>query len=646
MQNQISGLKRRELTSVRIRAAILIISVVIMGAVFAVVTGMYIGNREISKSAAYSGSESPVSGIMIAFSVSGLVFLACGIAASVFLSKIYRKPYKELHRCYEELAILREKTDNINKARTDFLASISHEMRTPMNVLVGMASIGKSAKTIDEKNYAFNKIDSASKHLMSVINNVFDMSKIEANNLELSPANFNIENLLQKVANFINFRVDERRQKIYITIDNKIPHTLIGDEQRLAQVIINLLTNAVKFTPAEGTIHLRTDMISNENDTHKGICRLRISVMDTGIGITSEQKAHLFESLEQTETGALRKFGSTGLGLVISKRIVEMMDGMIWAESEPGHGSTFIFTVTVRCNAGEPKRLLAEGVDPGALRIFVADDDPEICKFFKNMFANLGIPCTVAASGKEAAGLLALENNYDVYFINWMMPDISGIELTRQINEKKIRVRDPRKSIAVIFSSTDWGVVKNNVHAAGVEKLLPKPLFMSNIIYFINECIGYKNQAGNTPEEKVYDNYSGHTILFAEDIEINREIVQKLLEPTNIIVEGVEDGIKALTRFSEAPDKYDIIFMDVQMPEMDGYKTTQCIRAFEAELRAKKDSRISGRPGGVPIIAMTANVFNEDIEKCLEAGMNDHIGKPVDPDKLLATIKTYIQPPL
>jgi signal transduction histidine kinase/CheY-like chemotaxis protein len=516
-----------------------------------------------------------------------------------------------------------EQANSASKAKGDFLSNMSHEIRTPMNAIIGMTAIGKSSHAVEKKDDAFNKIDEASKHLLGVINDILEMSKIEADKLELSPISFDFEKMLQKIANVINFRVEERRQKFYINIGKGIPSTLIGDDQRLSQVIANLLSNAVKFTPEEGSVHLDSKILSEEN----GICRLQISVIDSGIGITDEQKTRLFHSFEQAETDTSRKFGGTGLGLAISKRIVELMGGSIWIESEPGKGSKFIFTVLLKNGAEEKKRLLGEGVNWKNIRIFAVDDDPEILEFFTAFSETRGIACTVAASGEEALKILEnKEEKYHIYFFDWKLPGMNGIELARQI-----QMESAQKSVVIIFSSIDWQVIEDEARVAGVDKFLPKPLFPSAIVNIINECMGVDHTAEQDKKINHIDDFAGHSILLVEDVEVNREIVQTLLEPTKIELDCAENGIEAISMFSKSPDKYDMIFMDVQMPEMDGYEATQKIRALDIP-QAKV----------IPIIAMTANVFREDIEKCLASGMNGHVGKPLDFDEVIQQLELIL----
>jgi CheY-like chemotaxis protein len=382
-----------------------------------------------------------------------------------------------------------------SQAKSSFLSNMSHEIRTPMNAIFGMTAIGKSSQTIEKKDDAFGKIEGASKHLLAIINDILDMSKIEAGKFELSPVSFEFERMLQKVVDVVSLRVDERRQRFSVNICKDVPRVLIGDDQRLSQVITNLLSNAIKFTPDGGSIHLDSHLVSEEN----GMCRVQISIEDTGIGITEEQKARLFHSFEQAEAGTMRQYGGTGLGLPISKRIVEMMGGDILVESEPGKGSKFAFTVLLKRGAFDES--------------------------------------TYAGSGTQQDE----------------MPDFD-------------------------------------------------------------------------------DDFSGFTVLLAEDVEITREIVMSMLEPTRLIVECAKNGALALSAFAEAPDKYDMIFMDIQMPEMDGYQATRAIRALDLP-QAK----------AIPIIAMTANVFREDVEKCHDAGMDGHVGKPLDFDKVTALLRQYLR---
>ena len=408
------------------------------------------------------------------------------------LEKLVQERTKELRNSQLDLETALKGAQSANRAKSVFLANMSHEIRTPINAIVGMTSIGKSAADTAQKDYCFVKIEDASNHLLGVINDVLDMSKIEANKFELSPADFNFESMIRRIVSVINFRADEKQQKLTVHIDQNIPPTLFGDDQRLAQIITNLLGNAIKFTPEKGAIDLNADFLGEQD----GLCTIQIAVTDTGIGMTPEQQERLFTAFQQAEADTTRKFGGSGLGLSISRSIVEMMGGKIWLQSEKDKGSTFTFTVQMKRG----------------------------------------------------------EENY------------REISSTQEINL-----------------------------------------------------------------DDIHNLFTGRRILLAEDIEINREIVTTQLKPTGLEIDEAENGAVALKMFEAAPEKYDMIVIDVQMPEMDGYEATQRIRSLDAP-NAKT----------IPILAMTANVFREDIEKCLEVGMNDHIGKPLDFTEFLKKLCNYL----
>jgi len=537
---------------------------------------------------------------------------------------------KEDAKAEHEIALEVHKVEAESQAKTIFLATMSHEIRTPMNAIIGMTTIGRMSDDIQKKSDALEKIDIASKHMLGVINDILDFSKIESGKFELSLANFEYEKMLQKVVDIVNLRMDERRQNFYISIDKDIPNAFIGDDQRLSQVITNLLTNASKFTPEEGTIRLDTRLLSiEENSTLSGskLYRLQISVEDTGIGITEEQKLRLFNSYEQAQADTTRKYGGTGLGLPISKRIIELMGGDIRVESEPDKGSKFIFTVLLERGFDETKRKLDDGINWKNIRVLVIDDEPEIRELFKTVSEKFDFNCSVAATGTEAIEIIDREKDFDIYFVDWRLPDMNGGEIVRHINQKK-----GNNPVAIIFSSTDWSAIEEEVRSIGVDRFLPKPLFPSIIHDVINEYIGtdsIMDQEGFA--SGAINDFSGHSILIAEDVEINREIVASLLEPTNVSIDCAVNGLRAVEMFEAVPEKYSMIFMDIQMPEMDGYDATRKIRG-------------SGIPEAetIPIIAMTANVFREDIEKCFEAGMNGHIGKPINIEEVCAQLRKYL----
>ena len=521
-----------------------------------------------------------------------------------------------------EIEIARKRAEQASHAKSNFLANMSHEIRTPMNAIIGMSTIGANTKEIEKKDYAIEKIQDASKHLLGIINDVLDMSKIEANKFTLSVSDFVFEKLFQRVIDVINFRVEEKKQVLNVRIDPKIPHVLIGDDQRLAQVISNLLTNAVKFTGEKGSIHLEAKLESEKN----GICTILIWVTDTGIGISEEQQQRLFAAFEQAETSTTRKYGGTGLGLVISKNIIEMMDGSIWIDSELGGGSTFYFTVNLARGGAAQKNLLSIDINLENVRILAIDDDPLVLQFFEESAKQIGVLCETATNGLEALSLVAKSEAFNIYFVDWDMPEMNGIEFSKIISEM-----ENENSVIIMVSAHDWDEIKDEAHKAGVKKFVPKPLFISSIVDCINECLGLSFSSDYLEQDLQNINLEGYKILLAEDVEINREIVLALLESTNLDISCAENGAIAVEMFLANPEKYDMIFMDLQMPEMDGYTATMAIRAFDLP-NAKT----------IPIVAMTANVFQEDVEKCIACGMNDHIGKPLDFDELLQILRIYL----
>ena len=527
----------------------------------------------------------------------------------------------EMVRLQQELEAALEEAKEASLAKSSFLANMSHEIRTPMNAIIGMTHIGSTASEIEKKNYAFEKIDSASTHLLGVINDILDVSKIEAGKFELSMTEFSFESMLQRVVAINNFRVDEKQLVLTVHIDEMIPGALYGDEQRLAQVITNFLGNAVKFTPERGSIDISVKLLSAKDN----ICMIQTSVTDSGIGISPEQQATLFQSFQQAESSTSRKYGGTGLGLVISKNIVEMMNGRVWIESELGKGSTFGFTVQLN-SVDSRKYTVPDWKD---IRILAVDDDSVTLEYFKEIVERYGASCDTAATGEGAMDIVEQNGAYDFYFVDYRLPGIDGMELTRVL---KAQGSGKRRGIVVMISAAEKNTIEEGAKQAGVDEFLSKPMFPSSIVDLVNGYLGVQKETVEAVLETVIEQFAGSRVLLAEDVEINREIVLTLLEPTLLDIDCAEDGEMAVRMFSDAPEKYDMIFMDVQMPKMDGYEATRAIRA-------------SGLPRAktIPIVAMTANVFRDDIARCLEAGMDSHVGKPLDFNDIMGKLRTYLK---
>jgi signal transduction histidine kinase/DNA-binding response OmpR family regulator len=516
----------------------------------------------------------------------------------------------------------RREAEYASKSKSDFLSNMSHEMRTPMNAIIGMTTIAKATSDMARRDDCLRKIESASVHLLGVINDILDMSKIEANKFEISPVEFDFEKLLQKAADVINFRVEDKRQNFTVFLQKGIPRNLIGDDQRLMQVVTNLLSNAVKFTPDEGAIRLDAHLLKDDGE----MCRILVKVSDTGIGISEEQQSRLFSSFQQAESSTSRKFGGTGLGLAISKRIVELMGGRIWVESEPGKGSSFIFTLHVRHGRKETHKPI--NVKHGEVRILVVDGARAIREYLKEIIQDMGAVCDVAGSCGEAVAIIGRSKPYNICFVDRKVRDEAGAELLREI-----KAQGNDASVVAMISSADRTVSEDDERRAGVTGFLSKPIFPFAVADCVHKCLGDSEELSSDDDIGAEtEDFSAYRILLAEDVEINREIVSALLEPTGLDIDCAENGAAALEMFGASPDAYDMIFMDVQMPEMDGYEATRRIRALH-----------TARAKSIPIIAMTANVFREDVEKCLEAGMNDHLGKPIDFNEVIDKLRNYLR---
>ena len=557
------------------------------------------------------------------------IHLAEAVCGNILLGIERKENVDRIVQRDKELETAIKAAEKSDKAKTEFLSRMSHEIRTPMNAIIGMTKIASDSQDIAKIKSCLGKIDAASKQLLGIINDILDMSKIEAGKLEITREAFRLEAALQNICTMILVKSDEKRQNLHMYIGRGVPAELKTDEMRLSQVLINLLSNAVKFTPDGGDIWVSVTLKSME----ESVAELEFTVADTGIGMTAEQMKRLFTAFEQGDGGTARRFGGTGLGLSISKNIVEMLGGKIRAESEPDKGSKFIFTIKAEALEGARRTFLSKGTPLKNLKVLTVDDSGETRIFIDSLMAENKIPSETAETAETGLELMEAAKKegkpFTLVFMDWSLPGMNGVEAA-----KIIKAKYGGDVSVVLISAADWsGVIERGAAGTGIKHFLHKPLFSSMIINTVNEILGVSGagSAAGTAKGQTPD-FTGNTVLVAEDVEINRDILSALLEPTRVRLEYAENGQLALDMFNAAQDKYNLILMDIHMPVMDGYEATRRIRALNTETARS-----------VPIIAMTANVFSEDVQRCIEAGMNGHTGKPVDYAKLINKLAEYLK---
>ena len=500
-----------------------------------------------------------------------------------------------------------------NDAKRDFLSRMSHEIRTPMNAIIGMSAI--AFNYLDDKKRTadcLSKITFSSKHLLMLLNDVLDMSKIENGKLNIRQELFDLKNLVTSLADINYGLATAKGLSFEIVISGFKDELLLGDSMRVNQILLNLLSNAIKFTPKGGSVKLEIRMLRSASDK----IWLRFIVKDSGIGMKKEFLEHLYEPFEQADNGIARKYGGTGLGMAITKNLVAIMDGTIEVESQEGAGTTFMVDLPFGVSKVD-KKTAAEMEE---MRVLVVDDDNDTCEHAVVLLKGMGVNVDWALNGFEAIEKVrsACEDDgrcYDVCFIDWCMPELDGIETARRMR----RYVGPDVLI-IIISAYDWSGIEEQAKAAGVNAFIAKPFFASNL-YNTLLTVSRKPELGFSAvgNKETYD-FGGKKVLLVEDNELNMEIASELLKFVNLQVEHAENGKVAVDIFRNSKEKeYALIFMDIQMPLMNGYDAARCIRSSEHPAA-----------GTIPIIAMTANAFNDDVQAAFDAGMNGHLAKPID----------------
>jgi len=514
--------------------------------------------------------------------------------------------------------------EDASAAKTAFLSSMSHEIRTPMNAIIGLNKIALSKPDLpDDVREDLEKISSSADHLLHLINNILDMSRIESGRLILRNEEFSLRDMLGQINTMIDSQCQDKGLTYSCRIQGDVDYCCIGDDMKLKQVLLNILGNAVKYTPAPGTVTFTVETL-HRYDENAGI---RFVIEDTGIGMDEEFLPKVFDVFEQEDENRANKYGSTGLGMTIAKRIVEMMNGNIEVESKKGLGTKFTVTVTLRVS-DKSGALKDTSVRPQDLHVLIIDDDPDGSAGAKAVLDEVGISSESCLSGSEAYDLLSIsearQEAYNLILVDWKMPEEDGVEVTRQIRK---RLKDD--AAIIILTAYDWEDIEQEAIEAGVDGFMTKPLFASNVLDELNRIIASRKY--NKKESKKAD-LNGRRILMAEDMEINAEIMKALLGLKGIETDHAENGQIAVDMFKASPEgTYDAILMDVRMPVMDGLTATEVIRDLD-----RSDAKT------IPIIAMTANAFDEDVQRSLQAGLNAHLSKPVEPDLLYETLESMI----
>ena len=538
-----------------------------------------------------------------------------------------RKAASDTQELNAKLQVAVEKAESANRAKSTFLSNMSHDIRTPMNAIIGFTTLAIS--NIDDKDRVkdyLSKTLASSNHLLSLINDVLDMSRIESGKIHLEEVEVNLSDVLHDLKTIVSGQIYAKQLELYMDAMDVTDEDVYCDKTRLNQILLNLLSNAIKFTPAGGTVSVRVRQLAGKV---RGCGQYEFRIKDNGIGMSQEFAQKIFEPFERERTSTVSGIQGTGLGMAITKNIVDMMGGTIEVQTAQGKGTEF--TVCVPMRAQTEQRPVEKITELEGLKALVVDDDFNTCDSVTKMLVKVGMRAEWTLSGKEAVlrarQSIEMSDVYHAYIIDWRLPDMNGIEVTRQI--RSLHDDTP----IIILTAYDWSDIEVEAKAAGVTAFCAKPMFMSDLRETLMSALGQKpaDAVQRLLPEKNAD-FKGKHILLVEDNELNREIAQEILREYGFLVDSAENGAVAVEKVSTAaPGSYDLVLMDVQMPIMDGYTATRKIRALDDPARAK-----------LPILAMTANAFDEDRRNALESGMNGFLSKPIVIDDLVQELRKIL----
>ncbi|MGN0422543.1 MAG: response regulator [Lachnospiraceae bacterium] len=545
------------------------------------------------------------------------------------LVKIEQKNNQELNRLRETAENALHAAEVANKSKSVFLSNMSHDIRTPMNAVIGFATLGLSNLDNKErvKDY-FTKILSSSNHLLSLINDILDMSRIESGKISLDETEANLSDMLHDIKTIIGGQIHAKQLELYMDVIDVADEDVYCDKTRLNQVLLNLISNAIKFTMPGGTVSVRIAQIHHESE-EKGLYEIRVK--DTGIGMSKEFAERIFEPFERERTSTVSRIQGTGLGMSITKNIVDMMGGTIEVRTEEGKGTEFILHLELRLQTEQRKKTKIKELE--GLKVLVVDDDFNTCDSVTRMLADIGMRSEWTLSGKEAVlrtrQSIEMNDAFGAYIIDWCLPDMNGIEVTRRIR----RLGDNMPII--ILTAYDWNDIEEEAKEAGVTGFCAKPMFMSDLRESLISAMGYKldkEEVQEKADNDLTEDFKGRHLLLVEDNELNREIAQEILCEYGFRIDVAENGAEAVEKIAASePGDYDLVLMDIQMPVMDGHEATRRIREL-----ANPELAV------IPIIAMTANAFNEDRIEAEACGMNGFISKPIDMEEIIQTLKRVI----